>query len=68
MMNTNHVSLKSIYTVKKKLRWSSEMIPIIKGVRQMYQVDTNDHGSYLRSRLFEEFRIKRYLPNGEDEI
>ena len=44
-----------------------EMIPIIKGVRQMYQTDTKSR--FLPEiKALEELRIKRYLPNGEERF
>ena len=44
-----------------------EMIPVIKGVRQMYQTDTKSR--FLPEiRSLEELRIKRYLPNGEERF
>ena len=39
------------------------MIPIVRGVRTMYQQDTKSR--FLPEiKVLEEFRIKRYLPNG----
>ena len=43
------------------------MIPIVKGVRSMYQVDTNSR--FLpEMKALEEFRIKRYIPNGKERF
>ena len=43
------------------------MIPIVRGVRTMYQQDTKSR--FLPEiRSLEEFRIKRYLPNGEERF
>ena len=43
------------------------MIPIVKGVRSMYQVDTNSR--FLpEMKALEEFRIKRYNPNGQERF
>ena len=52
---------------KEKIEMVREMIPIVKGVRQMYQTDTKSR--FLPEiKALEEFRIKRYLPNGEERF
>ena len=52
---------------REKVEIVREMIPIIKGVRQMYQTDTKSR--FLPEiRALEELRIKRYLPNGEERF
>ena len=66
MMTTNSC-FTQVNLNKEKIEMVRQMIPIVKGVRQMYQTDTKSR--FLPEiRSLEEFRIKRYLPNGEESI
>ena len=67
-INDNHKPcFTQVNLNQEKIEMVREMIPVVKGVRTMYQMDTKSR--FLPEiKSLEEFRIKRYLPNGYERF